>query len=112
MKSNSKRTSPLKKTMGVLQIGFLLLCFLNCRTHCLSFMRIFSDYTEIKSPFNYSSACIYLYKLERETIEQCVKFIHKLTIKTLERRQQYRFCVFVVNFEPISHIAMVFRILF
>ena len=35
----------------------------------------------------------------------------KLTIKTLERRQWRRSGVFIVNFEQISHIALLFLLL-
>ena len=52
-----------------------------------------------------------------ETSKQCVKFVQsceictKLTLKTPERRHQRRSGVFVVNFEQISHIALVFLLL-
>ena len=35
-----------------------------------------------------------------------------LTIKTTERRQWQRFGVFIVNFEHISHLFLVFLLLF
>ena len=35
----------------------------------------------------------------------------KLTIKTLEQRQWHRSDVFNVNFEPISHLVLVFLLL-
>ena len=35
----------------------------------------------------------------------------KLTIKTLEQRQWHRSGVFNVNFEPISHLVLVFLLL-
>ena len=35
----------------------------------------------------------------------------QLTVKVPERPQQLRICVFIVNFEHISHIALVFPLL-
>ena len=47
-------------------------------------------------------------KLTIETLEQGVKYVQKLTIKTPERR---RSGVFIVNFEHISHLVVVFLLL-
>ena len=49
-------------------------------------------------------------KLTIETLEQNVKYV-QLTRKTLERRQWRRSGVFLVNFEHISHLALVFLLL-
>ena len=45
-----------------------------------------------------------------ETIEKCVKYYSKLTIKTLERRRR-RSVVFIVNFEHISQLFIAFLLL-
>ena len=44
-----------------------------------------------------------------ETVEQDVK--SKLTIKTPERRQCRRYGVFIVNFEHLVHLVLVFLLL-
>ena len=54
---------------------------------------------------------IYMFKLHnRNTTTRC-EVCSKLTIKTLERRQWLRFGVFIVNFEHISHLVLVFLLL-
>ena len=45
-----------------------------------------------------------------KTLGKGVKQSSKLTIKTLERRQR-RSCFFIVNFEDISHLFLVFLLL-
>ena len=50
-------------------------------------------------------------KLTIETLEQGVKICSKLTIKKPERRQWSRSGVFIVNFEHISHLVLVFLLL-
>ena len=46
----------------------------------------------------------------RSTRKRCA-ICSTLTIKTLERRHQRRSCVFIVNFEYISHLFLVFLLL-
>ena len=46
-----------------------------------------------------------------EALKQGVKICSKLTIKTLKRRQSRRFGVFIVNFEHISRLVLVFLLL-
>ena len=51
-------------------------------------------------------------KLTIETLEQGVKYVQsKLAIKTPERWQWRRYCVFIVNFEHILHIFLVYLLL-
>ena len=51
------------------------------------------------------------WKSTRETLEQLIYGIcSKLTIKTPERLQRY-YCVFIINFEQISHIVLMFSLL-
>ena len=47
-------------------------------------------------------------KLIIETLEQGVKYVPKLIIKTPERRQLRRSGVFIVNFEHIPHLVLMF----
>ena len=50
-------------------------------------------------------------KLTIETLEQGVKYVQKLTIKTPERHHRRFSGFFIVNFERISHLALVFLML-
>ena len=50
-------------------------------------------------------------KLTIETLEQDVKYGHSLTIETPERHQWRCSGVFIVNFEHISHLLLVFLLL-
>ena len=43
-----------------------------------------------------------------ETLEKVVKYVHCKQIKTPKQRQWHRYEVFIVNFEQISHIVLVF----
>ena len=53
-------------------------------------------------------ANIYLFKVNhRNTTKRC-EISSKLTIKTPERRERCRSSVFIVNFEHISHLFLVF----
>ena len=51
---------------------------------------------------------IYLFKVNNRNTRKTCEIFSKLTIKTLERRQQSRSGVFIVNFENISHLFLVF----
>ena len=54
-------------------------------------------------------AGIYLFKVNNEnTITMC-EVCSKLTIKTPERRQWRHSGLFIVNFEQISYIVLMFR---
>ena len=57
-----------------------------------------------------SHSAITCSKLTIETLDQGVK-CSKLTIKTPQRRHSRRSGVFIVNFEHISHLALVFLLL-
>ena len=51
-------------------------------------------------------------KLAIETLEQDVKYVQsKLAIKTSERCQWHRCGVFIVNFEHILHLFLVYLLL-
>ena len=50
-------------------------------------------------------------KLTIKTLEQSVKYVPKLIIKTPERRQLRLSRVFIVNFEHIPHLVLMFPLL-
>ena len=50
-------------------------------------------------------------KSKLEILEQGVKYVQKLTTKTPERCQSRCSGVFIVNFEHISHLVLVFLLL-
>ena len=50
-------------------------------------------------------------KLTIETLEQGVKYAQKLSITTPEQRQWRRSGVFIVDFEHVSHLALVLLLL-
>ena len=57
---------------------------------------------------------MYLFKVNNITLEKDATYIQltiKLTIKTPERCQWRRSGIFIVNFEYISHIFLVFLLL-
>ena len=54
---------------------------------------------------------IYLLKVKNRNTRTRCEICSKLTIKTPERRQWSRFGVFIVNFEHISHLVLVFLLL-
>ena len=55
--------------------------------------------------------CIYLLKVNNRNIRARCEICSKLTIKTPERRHWCRFDFFIVNFEHISHLVLVFLLL-
>ena len=57
------------------------------------------------------SANIYLFKVNNRNTRKRCEIFSKFTIKTPERRQRLRSGVFIVNFENISHIFLVFLLL-
>ena len=57
-------------------------------------------------PFN-----IYLFKINNRNIGKRCEICSKLTIKALERGHWRRSGVFIVNFEHISHLFLVFLLL-
>ena len=57
------------------------------------------------------SANIYLFKVNNRNTRKRCEIFSKFTIKTPERRQWRRSGVFIVNFENISHIFLVFLLL-
>ena len=58
-----------------------------------------------------SPAGIYLFKVNSRNTRKRCEICSKLTINTPERRQWRRSGVFIVNFEHISHLVLVFLLL-
>ena len=56
-------------------------------------------------------AGIYLLKVDNRNTRARCEICSKLTIKTPERRHWRRSDVFIVNFEHISHLVLVFLLL-
>ena len=54
---------------------------------------------------------IYLLKVNNRNVRTRWKIYSILTIKTPEWRQWYRFGVFIINFEHVSHLVVVFLLL-
>ena len=61
--------------------------------------------------FGVFPANIYLFKVNNRNTRNRCEISSKLTIKTPERRRRRRSGVFIVNFEHISHIFLVFLLL-
>ena len=51
---------------------------------------------------------IYLLKVNNRNTRRRCEICSKLTVKTQEQSQWRRFCVFIVNFEHISDLVLVF----
>ena len=64
--------------------------------------------TDVSNQFQ---ASIYLLKLSNRNTRARCEICSKLTIKTPERHQWHRSGVFIVNFEHISHLVLVFLLL-
>ena len=56
-------------------------------------------------------AKIYLFKVKNRNTRKKCEIFSKLTIKTTERRERRGSGVFIVNFENISHLFLVFLLL-
>ena len=54
---------------------------------------------------------IYLFKVNNRNTRKRYEICSKLTIKTPERRHWRSSCVYIVNFEHISHLYLVFLLL-
>ena len=61
--------------------------------------------------FRSNPAGIYLFKVNNRNTRTRCEICSKLTINTPERRQWRRSGVFIVNFEHISHLVLVFLLL-
>ena len=61
--------------------------------------------------FEKTSSSIYLLKFNNRNTRTLCKICSKLTIKTPKRHHWCRSGVFIVNFEYISHVVLVFRLL-
>ena len=70
----------------------------------------FENFALIK---NYSlyPADNYMFKVNKKNTRTRCEICSKLTIKTPERRHWRRFGVFIVNFEHISHLVLMFLLL-
>ena len=71
---------------------------------------VFKDFVAIHSKLIYPAG-IYLLKVNSRNTRARCDVCSKLTIKTPERRHWLRSSVFIVNFEHISHLALVFLLL-
>ena len=58
--------------------------------------------------FSYNLAGIYLLKVNKRNTRTRCEICSELTIKIPERRQWLRSSIFIVNFEYISHLVLVF----
>ena len=56
-------------------------------------------------------AGIYLFKVNSRNTRTWCEIYSKLIIKTSERHQLPRSCVFIVNFDHISHLVLMFLLL-
>ena len=65
----------------------------------------------IKTPERCNPSGIYLFKVNNRNTRARCEICSKLTRKTPERRQWRRSGVFIVNFERISHLVLVFLLL-
>ena len=70
-------------------------------------MAIFQRVNYLYKKFYHRPPNIYLFKVNYRNKRKRCEICLKLTIKTLERRQR-RYGVFIVNFEHISHLFLVF----
>ena len=62
-------------------------------------------------PVIYYPAGNYMLKVNKRNTRTMCKLCSKLTIKTPERLRWRRFSVFIVNFEHVSHLVLVFLLL-
>ena len=60
---------------------------------------------------NSYTAGIYMFKVNNRNTRKRCEICSKLTIKTPYRRQWRRSAIFIVNFEHISHLALVYLLL-
>ena len=87
-----------------------VLHFVKCFSY---FFRIldFSSILAYLSSWKHNPADIYLLKVSNRNTRTICKICSKLAIKTPERRQWRRSGVFIVNFEHISRLVLVFLLL-
>ena len=69
---------------------------------------LYNNFPQISSDFPVN---IFLFKVNNRNTRNRCEICSKLIIKTPERRQRRRSCVFIVNFEHISHLFLVFLLL-
>ena len=89
-------------------------CHYNCipKSRTLPKTKIYFQKKEVSFWSNiWRLVCIYLSKINCGNIRSMCDICSKLTVKTPERRQFGRSSVFIVNFEQISHIILVFPLL-
>ena len=85
-------------------LQFILKCFPVFSKNCNRIL----ETTEINGNI---PANIYLFKVNNRNTKKRCEFYSKLTIKTPERRQWCRSAVYIVNFEHIPHLFLVFLFL-
>ena len=68
-------------------------------------------WTDSRKNFDYLRSWYSLFQFNNENTRIMCEICSKLTIKTLERRQRSLSGVFIVNFEKISYVVLVFSLL-
>ena len=76
----------------------------NCQRNCMKKLK----YRCLTGSKIYLPASIYMLKVNNKNLRTRCKICSKLTIKTSGRRHWRRYSAFIVNFEHISHLALVF----
>ena len=76
----------------------------NCQQNCMKKLK----YRCLTGSKIYLPASIYMLKVNNKNLRTRCKICSKLTIKTSGRRHWRRYSAFIVNFEHISHLALVF----
>ena len=74
-------------------------------------MNVSTTFFSSASNFPFHTGNIYLFKVSNRNTRKIYEICSKLTIKTPERRQRHRSSVFVVNFEYISRLFLVYLLL-
>ena len=57
------------------------------------------------------TASIYLFKVNKRNARKMYEICSKLILKTSKRRRRFRFGDFIIKFEYISHIVLMFQLL-
>ena len=84
----------------------LLKLAIGCKTVILRGFMVAKSNNKRKNPVGY-----YMFKVNNRNSRTRCEICSKLTIKTPERRHCRRSGVFIVNFEHISHLVLVFLFL-
>ena len=70
-----------------------------------------TSHLEMDKTFRTCPASNYMFKVNNKNIRARCEICSKLTIKILERRYWRRSGIFIVNFEHVSHLVLVFLLL-